>query len=521
MAQPQIASPLKISPFPSPSLSIHSLSSPSTPSISTASTSLSGGVATSYSPSTSVASSSFILHSSHLPHNHSHHALRSLSSSASVSHSHLSNSLLPLTTSASPHPSTSTSTSSSSGSRKASVSLKLFKETTSSADPTPSSSSDNHHRQVSPKKHSSRSQSRTSSPLESPRSPFFSSSNGMGPGPGAGRRSRSSGLVSENTSESPGRDGLPEFVLPGAALTDDPAFASNVDSALEVARGREKAKGKEREVDPALEKALLEEDEELDGEVTPPLSIASVAAATHIQPSSPTNPTPSTSFFKPLPTPPLENSDPSLSRSSSTSSTRSKPLPVRPPINTVSHPPYQPSHLQSSTTDALPAPSTSSRTLIAIGHWDAASSVSGTDGGGEESLSEWTEEDYTTSDESSTGSSASDEEDGAEDEDFEFSLNVLPLPSQPTSPLGGTAQLQPRPSNKRGGKLLDKTGRSAAIVPLEPFDHQVGGHSHIFRFSKKAVCKVCCVFTRSTSYRVAGCSDFISFAWAAIGKSRE
>lgn len=39
-------------------------------------------------------------------------------------------------------------------------------------------------------------------------------------------------------------------------------------------------------------------------------------------------------------------------------------------------------------------------------------------------------------------------------------------------------------------RLLDQQGRSVASVPLEPFNHQVGGHSHIFRFSKKAVCKV-------------------------------
>lgn len=43
-----------------------------------------------------------------------------------------------------------------------------------------------------------------------------------------------------------------------------------------------------------------------------------------------------------------------------------------------------------------------------------------------------------------------------------------------------------------GSELVDPDPRNVnlATVPLEPFDHQVGGHSHIFRFSKKAVCKV-------------------------------
>lgn len=52
------------------------------------------------------------------------------------------------------------------------------------------------------------------------------------------------------------------------------------------------------------------------------------------------------------------------------------------------------------------------------------------------------------------------------------------------------------PSLAEGGKVslsagvaADQRGRTSA-VPLEPYSHQVGGHSHIFRFSKRAVCKV-------------------------------
>ncbi|KAM0750588.1 SAICAR synthase-like protein [Meredithblackwellia eburnea MCA 4105] len=40
-----------------------------------------------------------------------------------------------------------------------------------------------------------------------------------------------------------------------------------------------------------------------------------------------------------------------------------------------------------------------------------------------------------------------------------------------------------------GHFYVDQNGRTAGTVPLEPYNHQVGGHSHIFRFSKKAVCK--------------------------------
>ena len=45
---------------------------------------------------------------------------------------------------------------------------------------------------------------------------------------------------------------------------------------------------------------------------------------------------------------------------------------------------------------------------------------------------------------------------------------------------------QPRsPTRKRAGT----TARPRNKVVLEPYKHQVGGHSTIFRFSKRAVCK--------------------------------
>lgn len=59
---------------------------------------------------------------------------------------------------------------------------------------------------------------------------------------------------------------------------------------------------------------------------------------------------------------------------------------------------------------------------------------------------------------------------------------------------GGGGEVSMRRDARRAGdfksQLVGGDGRTSATVPLEPFRHQVGGHSHIFRFSKKAVCKV-------------------------------
>ncbi|GAA5977057.1 hypothetical protein JCM10908_004840 [Rhodotorula pacifica] len=58
---------------------------------------------------------------------------------------------------------------------------------------------------------------------------------------------------------------------------------------------------------------------------------------------------------------------------------------------------------------------------------------------------------------------------------------------------GGGGEVSMRRDVRRAGdfkgQLVGGDGRTSATVPLEPFRHQVGGHSHIFRFSKKAVCK--------------------------------
>lgn len=104
--------------------------------------------------------------------------------------------------------------------------------------------------------------------------------------------------------------------------------------------------------------------------------------------------------------------------------------------------------------------------------------------------SEWSlssteiEEDDEHSDDGDDGdehSSAAEEEDEEQEGDvsgaqdgFEFDL----------PPLGTGGKL-----SLSAGVAANARGRQSA-VPLEPYSHQVGGHSHIFRFSKRAVCKV-------------------------------
>ncbi|GAA5916865.1 hypothetical protein JCM6882_007437 [Rhodosporidiobolus microsporus] len=82
-----------------------------------------------------------------------------------------------------------------------------------------------------------------------------------------------------------------------------------------------------------------------------------------------------------------------------------------------------------------------------------------------------------------------DEEEEGEDE--EYAIDVGPLQSKLDQNGGGTVSMR-RDSGRANdfkGHLVGGDGRTSATVPLEPFRHQVGGHNHIFRFSKKAVCK--------------------------------
>ena len=116
----------------------------------------------------------------------------------------------------------------------------------------------------------------------------------------------------------------------------------------------------------------------------------------------------------------------------------------------------------------------------------------------EEEDDDWSDDEDEESYEESDYSSPRDED---EDDDephehaatqtpaFAYSVNVGSLSDRLNEggenvELGVTPKLEGE--DLEGGRDLRRT----VTVPLEPFDHQVGGHSHIFRFSKKAVCKV-------------------------------
>ncbi|GAA5978355.1 hypothetical protein JCM11641_004665 [Rhodosporidiobolus odoratus] len=124
----------------------------------------------------------------------------------------------------------------------------------------------------------------------------------------------------------------------------------------------------------------------------------------------------------------------------------------------------------------------------------------------EEDSSEWSDEElFATSDEEGETTQAQiqpqhshedDDADTAPEEgeegeggEEEYEVDVAPLQSKLSLNGGGEVSMRRnmgRPNDFKG-RLLGGDGRGT--VPLEPFRHQVGGHNHIFRFSKKAVCK--------------------------------
>ena len=53
------------------------------------------------------------------------------------------------------------------------------------------------------------------------------------------------------------------------------------------------------------------------------------------------------------------------------------------------------------------------------------------------------------------------------------------------------------------GKFPNLSQESLPHIPLRPFRNQVGGHSAIYKFTKRAVCKVCCTFDRLSSFNVS------------------
>ncbi|BGP49837.1 inositol polyphosphate kinase kcs1 [Rhodotorula kratochvilovae] len=113
------------------------------------------------------------------------------------------------------------------------------------------------------------------------------------------------------------------------------------------------------------------------------------------------------------------------------------------------------------------------------------------------SVSDWTGDDYLTGEEGTNSGSDEDGEafDDARDADVdveqEYEVDMGALQDKLAQGGGGEVSMrrdQGRASDFKS-RLVGGDGRTSATVPLEPFRHQVGGHSHIFRFSKKAVCK--------------------------------
>lgn len=102
------------------------------------------------------------------------------------------------------------------------------------------------------------------------------------------------------------------------------------------------------------------------------------------------------------------------------------------------------------------------------------------------------------------------DEDGAVDYDYKLDIGTMPLPPEDRAvrsiyatkgrEVAHPAQLSPR--SRAGvevesepsplGACYSSPGldRGPAVI-LKPFTNQVGGHHHIFRFSRRAVCKVC------------------------------
>lgn len=88
------------------------------------------------------------------------------------------------------------------------------------------------------------------------------------------------------------------------------------------------------------------------------------------------------------------------------------------------------------------------------------------------------------------GSLDSLEDDGVEEEEYE--VDVGPLQERLDQNGGGEVSMRREAGREDDwkGHLIGSDGKRSGTIPLEPYRHQVGGHNHIFRFSKKAVCKV-------------------------------
>lgn len=179
------------------------------------------------------------------------------------------------------------------------------------------------------------------------------------------------------------------------------------------------------------------------------------------------------------------------------------------------------------TTSSNARPAASSRTaspgtaLGGVGVAVSPTSTSESEDDGDDDDEDWSDE---TSEEEGAGydeeEGETDEYDEDEDEDESFreqdyEVDVGPLKDKIAAEGGGEVRMRAKHSggDQWASELVSRdepqvvTTNNGGSVPLEPYNHQVGGHSHIFKFSKKAVAKV--------SSKVP-CSDVTTYAEFAL-----
>jgi hypothetical protein len=296
----------------------------------------------------------------------------------------------------------------------------------------------------SPRRHSpSPGGKRSSSPLLSATA---STSTSGGSGAASGR------IASPRMTRSSGSDLVPEFVLPKAALS--PSALSFSSSTILLSPEKE-----------SLDDILLNS----------PLYLPSIAPESFLSPTI----DPATSpHAGPLAAPALKLLTP--------------PLPPLDPAKSNT-----PQFLYNPQIDEEPAPTPAELNQALLEVLDETRE----DERNDEELFSHTEGSYTE-----TGSDDDDEWSGSDDEDATGEDDEDPEetgsnsqaqrrllsdgPSSFTYPLNRHGTLQRKTRRRSSDEDKASSVRRVVTVPLEPFDHQVGGHSHIFRFSKKAVCKV-------------------------------
>ncbi|GAA6015507.1 hypothetical protein JCM11491_004376 [Sporobolomyces phaffii] len=120
-----------------------------------------------------------------------------------------------------------------------------------------------------------------------------------------------------------------------------------------------------------------------------------------------------------------------------------------------------------------------------------------------ETSSSTEDDDETEDDDWSTSSAGRDRGEGARQrggsldslddavEEEEYEVDVGPLQERLDQNGGGEVSMRREVGREDDwkGHLIGSDGKRSGTIPLEPYRHQVGGHNHIFRFSKKAVCK--------------------------------